>query len=261
MTANSDQKIDVYLICNAKYHDTNFSRLELLKLLAEHEDVWVRVADSYADVDAINAAKLLITYTCDLCPTPEQQAGLKRFLEGGGRWFALHGTNALIEFVGDSQSLDGLDLPGKPDTPDVAPELMAMLGSRFVAHPSIQPLQIRVSDPEHPLVSGIDDFTVDDEPYYCEYFDNNHVLLEASYNEPSHGYVQSDFGTDRDSHPQMYVHNYGAGEVLYLLLGHCRGKYDMQPIMDVVPIERCAWNSPVYYELLRRGIRWGIGAL
>ena len=49
----TDQRIDVYLICNAKYHDTNFSRLELLKLLAEHEDVWVRVADSYADIEAI----------------------------------------------------------------------------------------------------------------------------------------------------------------------------------------------------------------
>ena len=68
----TDQRIDVYLICNAKYHDTNFSRLELLKLLAEHEDVWVRVADSYADIEAIKKAKLLITYTCDLCPTEQQ---------------------------------------------------------------------------------------------------------------------------------------------------------------------------------------------
>ena len=42
-----DNRIDVYLICNAKYHDTNFARLELLKLLAEHEDVVVRVAEDY----------------------------------------------------------------------------------------------------------------------------------------------------------------------------------------------------------------------
>ena len=42
MTGN--QRIDVYLICNAKFHDTNFARLELLKLLAEHADVIVRVA-------------------------------------------------------------------------------------------------------------------------------------------------------------------------------------------------------------------------
>ena len=122
MSDQTNQRIDVYLLCNAKYHDTNFSRLELLKLLAEHEDVWTRVGDSYRDIDAINRSRLLITYTCDLSPTVEEQVGLKRFLQSGGRWLALHGTNALIEFT-DS---------GKVDTPDSAPELMRMLGSRFV---------------------------------------------------------------------------------------------------------------------------------
>lgn len=251
MAAENDSKIDVYLLCNAKYHDTNFSRLELLKLLAEHEDVWVRVGDSYRDVEAINASSLLITYTCDLCPTEEEQAGLQRFLRGGGRWLALHGTNALIEFT-DS---------GKPDTPDIAPDLMSMLGSRFVAHPDIQPLHIRVTDPDHPLVAGIDDFDVEDEPYYCEHIGDNHVLLDADYDTPSSGYVQSEFGIDQGPHPQMYLHDYQGGEVLYLLLGHCRGKYDLRPLADVADIQRCAWESPVYYELLRRGIRWGIGAL
>ena len=44
--------IDVYLVCNAKYHDTNFARLELLKLLAEHEDIHTGVAASFADTEA-----------------------------------------------------------------------------------------------------------------------------------------------------------------------------------------------------------------
>ena len=51
------ERIDVYLVCNAKYHDTNFARLELLKLLAAQEDVWVRVSDSYRDIDAISGSK------------------------------------------------------------------------------------------------------------------------------------------------------------------------------------------------------------
>jgi hypothetical protein len=96
-------RIDVYLVCNAKYHDTNFARLELLKRLAEQEDVWVGVADSFADIEA-------------------------------------------------------------------------------------------------------------------------------------------------------------EGDVLYLTLGHCTGKYDMQPLMEVAPLTRCAWNYDVFYDLFRRGIRWGIGA-
>jgi len=129
-----------------------------------------------------------------------------------------------------------------------------------VAHPDVAMLQVKVADPEHPIVAGLNDFEIEDEPYYCEFFGDNHVLLEASYNEPSHGYVQSEFGTDQATHPQMYLHSVGAGQVLYLTLGHCRGKYDLRPLMDVAPVEKCAWNYPIFYDLLRRGIAWGTSA-
>lgn len=248
--AGSDTRIDVYLVVNAKYHDTNFARLELLKLLAEQEDLWVHVASDFSDLDSIRKCRLLVTYTCDLCPTLEQQQGLKSFLEAGGRWLALHATNALIEFVN-----------GKADTPDKAPLFMQLLGSRFIAHPTIARFKVRITDPTHPLVAGLSEFEAEDEPYYCAYQGNVKVLLEASYNQPSTGYVQSSYGTDRDSHPQMYLHPVGAGEVLYIALGHCCGKYDMQPLASVVPVHRGSWKNPVYYELLRRSIRWGIDAL
>ncbi len=247
-----DQPVDVYLVCNARFHDTNFARLELLKLLAENEDINTRVADSFSDTEAIKQSSLLITYTCDLRPTEQEQVALGEFLSNGGRWFALHATNAILEFV------DG----GKVDTPDVAPDFMKLLGSRFVAHPANQRISIRVTDVAHPLTADISDFEVEDEePYYCERLGDQTVLLEASYSEPSEGYVQSDYGTNEESHPQMYLHPWGEGEVLYLSLGHCAGKHDMKPMVDIFPVVRGSWNSPIYYELLRRGIRWGIGAL
>ena len=247
----SDQQIDVYLVCNARYHDTNFARLELLKLLAENENINTRVADSFRDVEAIANSKLLLTYTCDLRPTLDEQEALSAFLENGGRWFALHATNALLDFV-----------EGKADTPNIAPKFMELLGSRFIAHPANQKIKIRVTDVEHSLTSAIEDFEVEDEePYYCEPTGEQLVLLEASYNEPSVGYVRSDYGTDRESHPQMYIRNWGSGSVLYLSLGHCTGKHDMKPLADIVPVVRGSWNSPTYYELLRRGINWGIGSL
>jgi hypothetical protein len=58
----------------------------------------------------------------------------------------------------------------------------------------------------------------------------------------------------------MYLHPIGEGEVLYLSLGHCRSHYDPSPNGAFVthPL-RCAWNYPVYYELLRRALRWGLG--
>lgn len=247
-----DYPINVYLVCNARFHDTNFARLELLKLLAENEDIYTYVAADFSDTETIKRCQLLITYTCDLRPSNEEQTALSEFLDNGGRWFALHGTNAILEFTAD----------GKADTPDLAPNFMKLLGSRFVAHPPNQNFIVRVSDVEHPLTDGLVDFEVqEEETYYCEKLGEQLVLLEASYNEPSTAYVESDYGTDRDSHPQMYLRSWGQGEVLYLSLGHCAGKHDMKPLVDSYPVVRGSWNSSTYYELLRRGIRWGVGLL
>ena len=89
--------INVYLVCNARFHDTNFARLELLKLLAENEDIHTHVAGNFSDTQTIRQCQLLITYTCDLRPSAEEQGALAEFLASGGRWFALHATNAILE--------------------------------------------------------------------------------------------------------------------------------------------------------------------
>ena len=118
---SAEEPIGVYLVCNARYHDTNFARVELLKLLGEQPDVVTRVGENYSQLEAILSSRLLITYTCDLRPSIDEQMGLKRFLDGGGRWFALHGTNAIIEFVGDPVESGGVRIPGtlqvRPPTP------------------------------------------------------------------------------------------------------------------------------------------------
>ena len=69
--------INAYLVANARYHDTDFAALELLKLLAEHDNVQTKVSDSFANVEAIAESDFLITYTCDLRPTAEQESALK----------------------------------------------------------------------------------------------------------------------------------------------------------------------------------------
>ena len=62
----------VHLIAAGKYHDIDFARLELLKLLAEGPELRTRVASSYADVGLLAAADLLITYTFDLVADDDQ---------------------------------------------------------------------------------------------------------------------------------------------------------------------------------------------
>ena len=84
-------------MCGGVWHDFDFARLELLKLLAEDERIRVEVASDYRDVDAIAATDVLVTYTCDVRPTEEQQAVLRPV--GGRRRTldSLHGTNSAID--------------------------------------------------------------------------------------------------------------------------------------------------------------------
>jgi uncharacterized protein len=236
----------VHLIAAGKYHDIDFARLELLKLLAEQPDIRTSVASDFADIGLIAAADLLITYTCDLVPDEKQTAGLKKFLEAGGRWLALHGTNSLLRFLED----------GTVETPDEAPEFMELLGTRFAAHPPIGSYKVQVSRNDHPLTQGLRDFNVIDELYLTHRTAEIDILLHTSFvgTCPEFG----DKIWDEDRVPVLYERKIGQGCVLYLTLGHCRSHYDLQPLRPFYPHpERCAWNYPVFYELLRRGITWG----
>lgn len=238
-------RIDCVLIAGGKYHDIDFARLELLKLLAEDQRVRVRVFEDYENVAAIEACDMLVTYTCDVVPSLMAQEALKGWLERGGRWYALHGTSSILRLLGD----------GLWDAPRWAPLFMDMLGSQFLSHPPIEPYLVTVADPAHPLVEGVEPFETTDELYHLELHGDLHVLLETECTEPGTGFVEAEAAPG--THPVFYIKQHGAGAVLYLTLGHCRGHYDLQPLSGWWPsVDRCAWELPVFYTLLRRGLAW-----
>jgi hypothetical protein len=96
---------DVYLVCGGDYHDFDFARLELLKLLAEHDHVRVKVGNDYSDIAGMCEADLLISYTCNVVPDKAGQAALKKYVENGGKWYALHATNSVLEWVSQDPPL------------------------------------------------------------------------------------------------------------------------------------------------------------
>jgi type 1 glutamine amidotransferase len=237
--------IHAYLVANARYHDTDFARLELLTLLSEDPTIRTQVAGSFADTEAILESDFLVTYTCDLRPSEAEEQALREFVSSGKRWVALHGTNAILGF-----KPEGMYSPRIHDT------FMETLGSRFISHPTIQPYRVTVSDPDHPLVAGIEPFEASDELYLCEYYGESKPLLETLFTGTfQSGYVENEWPTDE---PRLvaYTHPVGDGEVLYITLGHCCGKYDMQPIQEEAEVVRGSWENPIYRELLRRGLRW-----
>jgi len=238
--------VNVYLVAAGDFHDIDFARVELLKLFAEDERIRVQVAGDYHDLEAIGEADVLVTYTCNLVPTQAEQEALRDFVAQGKRWFALHGTNSILQFLDD----------GRVDAPETAPVLMQTLGTQFIAHPPIQPFTVRVAAPDHELVKDVGEFETDDELYLCRIHGDLQVLLDTDYQGEAQGFVEDQWSGDKP-HPVYYIHPVGQGEVLYLNLGHCRGHYDMQPMVDYYPqIEKGSWDKPQYYELLRRGIAY-----
>lgn len=245
-----DGRLNCLLVAGGKWHDIDFARLELLKLLAEDQRVRVRVMEDYSDLQALEQADFLVTYTCDVTPSLEQQEALRSYVQGGRRWLALHGTNSILRFMDDNSI----------DTPNWAPVFMDTLGSIFQAHPPIAPYRVEPTGVQHPLVDDIEAFEVEDEQYLVEVTAPIEVLLDTEFEGQAGRFRANPW--KRKRHPVLYLRNLGEGTVCYLTLGHCRGHYDLQPLMDYYPnVERGAWELPVFYELLRRGIGWAKGEL
>lgn len=246
----SSGPIQLHFVAAGKYHDIDFARLEVLKLLAEHPRLRATVAMDYANIERLADCAILVTYTCDLTPTPAQTAAVQAFLARGGRWLALHGSNSILRFL-DS---------GLVDSPDANPAFMALIGTQFVAHPPIgAAFRVEVVDGDHELTRGLADFEVVDELYLSRPTAPIRTLLQTRFTGAATGFVEADWADAVV--PVLYLRDHAPGAVLHNTLGHCRGHYDVSVFTPFWPHpERCAWNYPIYYELLRRGIRWAMGA-
>ena len=200
-------RIDVTLVAGGMYHDIDFARRELLQLLGEHEEFRVRVQPDYEDTDGITAGSILVSYTCNVRPSLEAQQRIRAWVEAGGRWVALHGTNSALD----------VGTPNGVDSPRVFPLWADTLGSQFVAHPPIMPYLVELATDDHWLVDGIQPFETDDELYLSEHADRDALipLLETTWSGDARGFVEHDWTEGPDRHLVMYLRELGDGAVLY----------------------------------------------
>jgi len=220
------------LVCGSptRNHDFDFARRALLDALYAAGDIRTDVFNNYDDAAALEAGDVLVSYTSQVSVGDAQCAALRRFLERGGRWFALHASNSVR---------DNPHLPG-------------ILGSRFISHPPYMHYAVSITRPEDPLLAGIAPFEVDDEVYVIEQHADFEVLLHTRWGGEAMGKV---FG--EELRPLMYRRPLGDGGVLYLALGHCNRPFD-KPRSDAPdsPDRRGPRAMPVFQELIRRGIDW-----
>ncbi|MEM1103626.1 MAG: ThuA domain-containing protein [Pseudomonadota bacterium] len=253
MSEDDKKRINAVFVVGGDWHDVDFARLEILKLLSEDERIRTRVFEDYDSArGALADADFLISYTTNVVGGLDTQEALKGFVESGKRWYALHGTNSVLRFLSPEGAGYGQLLV---DAPRWTPLFMETLGSQFVAHPPVAPYRVEVTAPDHPMVEGVEPFEATDELYLMETHGDLEVMLHCEFGGKATGFVEKDW--EKAQHPVFYKKAVGEGEVLYLTLGHCRGHYDMEGVTDYYPaVERGSWDLPVFYTLLRRGIDW-----
>ena len=117
-------------------HDHDYARLRLLELLLEAE-VPASVANDFSDIEKwLPVSRLLITYVAGPYPDAAQCRAIGDWLEAGGHWLGLHGTSG-----GRAERVAGMR-----QRRTVKTEHHALLGSRFLTHPPIQPIRVEVKD-------------------------------------------------------------------------------------------------------------------
>lgn len=240
-------------------HDHDYARLRLLRLLAERE-IPASVANDFADVEKwLPVSRLLITYVAGPYPDAGQTSAIRRWLDAGGHWLALHGTSG-----GRAERVEGMR-----QRRSVKTEHHALLGGRFLTHPPICEFRVEVKDADHPLTRGLgQSFVVEDEPYFVELQDraSTKILLTADYGANGDWpVVKALYGTDTSLLPDGrsrvvgYSRDIGKGGVVYFGLGHCHNPVSRagrapDPVDRTPTTFRGVWDNEAFLTLLRNGI-------
>ncbi len=250
-------------------HDMEYARLRLLTLLWERADTVATVAGDYSDLDRwLSGARLLITYVAGPYPDGAQNQALRDWLEGGGRWLALHGTAGGRAARSEDRKTRRM----------VKTEHHATLGGFFINHPPTRRFRVDIADPDDPLTRGLPaSFEVVDEPYMVELQDPGatQVLLTAAIgpdtSPPGFGFAYDEDTAllpDGKTRVLAYRRTVGQGGVTYVALGHChsplsRNRTPVDTSVDPAgappAVLRGPWETTAYQQLLRNAITWGVG--
>ncbi len=250
-------------------HDMAYARLRLLELLYGDPGFSTTVANDFTDLDRwLERADLLVTYVAGPYPDDSQNRRLAQWLEEGGRWLALHGTSG-----GKAAPIDG----DRRRRAMVKTPHHATLGGFFLNHPPVRRFRVDVADSTHPLVRGLPpSFEVEDELYLVELQNpaSTEILLTTELAEdpspPGFGFVyEKDTALEADGRSRVlgFSKKVGAGEVVYIALGHCHdSRSNVQPFVDesldtggVTPrLFRGPWETDAFRRLLSNSRDWAL---
>ena len=164
-------------------------------------------ASVLADADAMSDYDALVFNTMragDDGMSKEEQAGMTRFVSGGKGFVCIHISGCASEDW---------------------PEYYDITGGGWLLNDSYHPpygqFEVNVTDADSPGVSGISDFTTNDELYMgIEYRDGNDVFMTGDSEDGTWMWRGEETFMAGGTFPLGWTRTYGDGKVLTTLLGH-----------------------------------------
>jgi hypothetical protein len=146
--------------------------------------------------------------------TPAMGKAVRSFVENGGGALFMHNVTNVSLYNDDFKDV---------------------MGGAYTGHPNIRPFRVKITNHDHPITRGVNDFTVTDEQHYMDYLKDPKYLLMQSVNED--GLTFRTFGATAAA---GWAYDYGKGRVCYLSPGH---------------LITAMWN-PEYEKIQRNAVRW-----
>ena len=246
------KKATAFALVGDRYHNSDYIRTALGKTLIKGTGLSIDFTD---EVSLLNAAtldgyKLLIVfrdgmvwpdgymgsypgYESSVTMEIKSEPPLPEMKSEPVMWMQPHQGKAVKEFVGNGGSAfffhnnSHVSLSNK-DYRDVE-------GAIYTGHPPIRPFWVRITDKNHPITHGVNDFLVTDEQHYVTYDkDPGYVLMRS---ENADGLAYGDQGMSCEA---GWAYEYGKGRVCFMAPGH---------------MISALWN-PEYVKLQQNAVRW-----
>ncbi len=144
-----------------------------------------RVDDDLDCLTRLEPFDVIVFYHTVGSITTEQLRGLLSFVESGRGYVGIHSA---------------------ADSFRDSPTYRAFVGGFFRTHPRYRQYQVSITEVEHPITEGLEEFFVTDEQYITSYDPRNTILATALWKG--------------EAMPVVWVKEWGKGRVCYIALGH-----------------------------------------
>lgn len=160
-------------------------------------------------------ADVVVFFTVGYKLDPIREKALEQFVDNGGGLVAIHCASASF---GNSQTW------------------FRLTGARFAGHyKSLHKLNVKISDPKHPIMNGVEPFTIVDEEYNHNFAKVDIKVLAEFKERPE--------GSKGKNNDIVWTRDVGKGRVFYTALGHGPE----------------AWATPAWQKMVLQGICWAAG--